>query len=196
MAEATPEALQKAPVRKIKWKDVREGATGYLFIAPAFLIIFIFGLFPIVFSVYVSLHQWRINPGDFIALGNYTNVYLAIGLLYVYLVCDLLPEPSLGQMLLFRLGSRRQWWRRGAGLEPHAASARPPGRAGRARRAHHQPRHRACRRAGAIADRRRRPTDLAPRRPRAAGAGRGGQADGSDAGVRAPTLTIKPPASR
>ncbi|WP_322507014.1 hypothetical protein [Anaerolinea sp.] len=46
----------------------------------------------------------------FVALGNYTNVYLAIGLLYIYLVCDLLPEPSLGQMLLFRLGSRRQWW--------------------------------------------------------------------------------------
>lgn len=54
----------------------------------------------------------RPNAWDllFIALGNYTNVYLAIGLLYVYLVCDLLPEPSLGQMLLFRLGSRRQWW--------------------------------------------------------------------------------------
>lgn len=54
----------------------------------------------------------RPNAWDllFIALGNYTNVYMAIGLLYIYLVCDLLPEPSLGQMLLFRLGSRRLWW--------------------------------------------------------------------------------------
>lgn len=54
----------------------------------------------------------RPNAWDllFVALGNYTNVYLAIGLLYIYLVCDLLPEPSLGQMLLFRLGSRRKWW--------------------------------------------------------------------------------------
>jgi hypothetical protein len=54
----------------------------------------------------------RPNAWDllFIALGNYTNIYLAIGLLYIFLVCDLLPEPSLGQMLLFRLGSRRQWW--------------------------------------------------------------------------------------
>ena len=46
----------------------------------------------------------------FIALGNYTNIYLAIGLLYLYLVCDLLPEPNLGQMMLFRLKSRRAWW--------------------------------------------------------------------------------------
>ena len=75
MAEATPEALQQAPARKIKWKDVRESFTGYIFIAPAFLIIFIFGLFPIVFSVYVSLYQWRINPGDYIALGNYTRAF-------------------------------------------------------------------------------------------------------------------------
>ncbi len=46
----------------------------------------------------------------FIVLGNTTNIYLAIGLLYLYLVCDLLPEPNLGQMMLFRLGSRRAWW--------------------------------------------------------------------------------------
>jgi hypothetical protein len=54
----------------------------------------------------------RPNAWDllFVALGNYQNVYLAIGLLYLYLVCDLLPEPSVGQMMLFRLGSRRQWW--------------------------------------------------------------------------------------
>jgi multiple sugar transport system permease protein len=40
---------------------------------PAFLIIGVFGLFPIGFSVYVSLHKWRINPGDFNGLGNYTK---------------------------------------------------------------------------------------------------------------------------
>ncbi len=54
----------------------------------------------------------RPNAWDllFIALGNYNNIYLAIGLLYLYLICDLLPEPNLGQMMLFRLGSRRGWW--------------------------------------------------------------------------------------
>ena len=46
----------------------------------------------------------------FLALGNPYNIYLAIGLLYLYLLCDLLPEPELGQLVLFRLGSRRSWW--------------------------------------------------------------------------------------
>lgn len=46
----------------------------------------------------------------FLALGNPYNIYLAIGLLYLYLLCDLLPEPDVGQLVLFRLGSRRNWW--------------------------------------------------------------------------------------
>lgn len=47
----------------------------------------------------------------FIALGNYQNIYLAIGLLFVFLISDLIPDPSLGQVMLLRLGSRKQWWR-------------------------------------------------------------------------------------
>jgi multiple sugar transport system permease protein len=57
----------------LKWKDIRENLTGCLFILPAFILIGIFGLFPIGFSVYVSLHKWRINPGDFNGLNNYTK---------------------------------------------------------------------------------------------------------------------------
>jgi multiple sugar transport system permease protein len=53
--------------------DVREGLTGCLFILPAFVIIGLFGLFPIGFAVYVSLHKWRITPGRFVGLDNYTK---------------------------------------------------------------------------------------------------------------------------
>jgi multiple sugar transport system permease protein len=58
---------------KIKWSNIREGLTGCLFVLPAFVLIGVFGLFPIGFAVYVSLHKWRINPGDFYGLGNYTK---------------------------------------------------------------------------------------------------------------------------
>lgn len=65
----------------------------------------------------LALSQGQFGPAHpnawdllFIALGNYNNIYLAIGLLYLYLVCDLLPELNLGQMILFRLSSRRLWW--------------------------------------------------------------------------------------
>jgi len=61
------------PGKKIRWIDVKEGITGYLFILPAFVIIGIFGIFPIGFAVYVSMFQWRINPGDYAGLGNYVK---------------------------------------------------------------------------------------------------------------------------
>ncbi len=46
----------------------------------------------------------------FLTFGNRFNIYFAIGLLYLYLVCDLLPEPNLGQLVLLRLRSRKTWW--------------------------------------------------------------------------------------
>jgi multiple sugar transport system permease protein len=59
--------------KKIRWIDVREGITGYLFILPALIIIGVFGIFPIGFAVYVSMFQWRINPGDYTGLSNYVK---------------------------------------------------------------------------------------------------------------------------
>ncbi|HKJ27041.1 MAG TPA: ABC transporter permease subunit [Anaerolineales bacterium] len=62
---------------------IREYATGYLFIAPAVTLIFIFGIFPVGFAIYVSLHKWRIKRSDYIGLTNYTK---AVGnLAYVVL---------------------------------------------------------------------------------------------------------------
>ncbi len=46
----------------------------------------------------------------FLIFGNRYNVYFALGLLYLYLVCDLLPETNLGQLVLLRLRSRKVWW--------------------------------------------------------------------------------------
>src|SRR4030066_1113252 len=58
---------------KFRWLDIKEAITGYLYILPAFIIIGLFGLFPIGFAIYVSLFQWRINPGDYIGLSNYVK---------------------------------------------------------------------------------------------------------------------------
>ena len=62
---------------------MREYLTGYLFITPAVFLIFLFGIFPVGFALYVSLHKWRIKRSDYIGLENYTT---AIGnLTYVLL---------------------------------------------------------------------------------------------------------------
>jgi multiple sugar transport system permease protein len=40
----------------------REALTAYLFLLPAILIIFVFGLWPVLHAFYVSLHKWNIKP--------------------------------------------------------------------------------------------------------------------------------------
>ncbi|MDW7755805.1 MAG: ABC transporter permease subunit [Brevefilum sp.] len=54
-------------------RRLREYLTAYLFIAPASILVFMFGIFPVFFALYVSLHRWRIVRGDFIGLANYVN---------------------------------------------------------------------------------------------------------------------------
>jgi multiple sugar transport system permease protein len=51
----------------------REYLTAYALIAPAMVLIFVFGLFPVVFALYVSVHKWRIIRSDFRGLTNYVG---------------------------------------------------------------------------------------------------------------------------
>jgi len=53
----------------------KEQVTGYLFILPAFIIIFIFGLFPIGYSVYMSLFNWQVTKGKFVGAANYLKIF-------------------------------------------------------------------------------------------------------------------------
>lgn len=46
----------------------------------------------------------------FIAFGNGWNIFLIVTNLFLFLVCDLLPESGFGQLALLRLGSRGSWW--------------------------------------------------------------------------------------
>lgn len=56
-----------------KGRKLRENLTGYLFIAPSTILIFIFGIFPVFFALYVSLHKWRIKRTEIIGLENYVE---------------------------------------------------------------------------------------------------------------------------
>jgi multiple sugar transport system permease protein len=78
------------PRRVRKW---HENLTAYLMIAPAVTLIFIFGIFPVGFALFVSLHKWRLKRGDIIGMVNYTD---AIG--------------SLAYLLGFGLGAGLLVW--------------------------------------------------------------------------------------
>ncbi len=48
-----------------------ENLTAWLFLAPAGAIIFLFGIFPVTFSFFVSLHRWRRFPDEWRGLDSY-----------------------------------------------------------------------------------------------------------------------------
>ena len=72
--------VQTITPRRLRF--MKEALTGYLFIAPALILIFIFGIFPVAFALYVSLHKWRLIRTDFLGLDNFVR---AVGpLAYVF----------------------------------------------------------------------------------------------------------------
>ena len=77
-------------------RALQENLTAYLFLAPALILIFVFGIFPVGFAFFVSLYRWRRFPGNFLGLNNYVQAldhlayvlffWLAIGALVYALV--------------------------------------------------------------------------------------------------------------
>jgi len=62
----------------------RENLTAYLMIAPATILIFVFGIFPVGFAVFVSVHKWRLKRGDVIGMANYTSAIGSLAYLLVF----------------------------------------------------------------------------------------------------------------
>ncbi|MGI5500002.1 carbohydrate ABC transporter permease [Lentzea sp. CA-135723] len=82
----------------------------YLFIAPFFVIFAVFGLFPLAYTAWVSLHDWDITgAGAFVGLDNYVtlfadpdfwnSVYNTVGMLVLATVPQLLMALVLASLL-------------------------------------------------------------------------------------------------
>ena len=54
-------------------RKLRETLTAYLMLAPALTLIFTFGIFPVGFALYVSLHRWLIVRDEFRGIANYVD---------------------------------------------------------------------------------------------------------------------------
>jgi cellobiose transport system permease protein len=89
-------------------------AAPYLFVAPFFLIFAVFGLFPLVFTAWVSLHKWDVGgAGAFIGLDNYVDLFgdadfwnaavNTVGMLVMATVPQLLIALVLASLLNQRL---------------------------------------------------------------------------------------------
>ena len=58
---------------------------GYIFILPAFLIIGLFGIFPVFFGMYMSVHKWKVFKGRFLGFENYQKILGDISSFWIFI---------------------------------------------------------------------------------------------------------------
>ncbi|HYN87502.1 MAG TPA: sugar ABC transporter permease [Ardenticatenaceae bacterium] len=57
------------------WSGVRRSAWAYVFISPFYILFAIFGLWPMLFSVYLSFTEWKgVGPLKFVGLQNFATL--------------------------------------------------------------------------------------------------------------------------
>jgi len=78
---------------------LREYITGYLMIFPATFLVFVFGIFPVAFALYVSMQKWRLKRGDFIGMDNFVR---ALGNLAYILFFLIAIGALVGAVILFK----------------------------------------------------------------------------------------------
>lgn len=96
-------ALLWKRISRRRRRTLREWVMAYLFLLPALVLIGTFGLWPVLFALYVSMHTWRVRRGAFVGLTHYFNAVDVFGLLlFLALAVGLV---AAGVLIL-----RRYWW--------------------------------------------------------------------------------------
>jgi len=100
--------------------DTAEQVTAYTFISPFFVVFAVFGLFPILFTFWVSLHDWSLlGEHTWSGLDNYTQLLRdenfwnalinTLGIFVLATVPQLIVALALAQLLNQRLRARTFW---------------------------------------------------------------------------------------
>lgn len=130
MSATTPNVPQtnRGLFESKRGRTILENLTAYVFLFPALLIIFVFGIFPVGFAFFVSLYQWRRFPGEYRGMEQYVD---ALGdAAYVIFFWMAIGAMAFGLLMLRRLwrqmrdeetGTRE--WRGLAFIPPGIANA-------------------------------------------------------------------------
>jgi cellobiose transport system permease protein len=97
-----------------------EQVAGYFFVSPFFLVFAVFGLFPLVFTFWVSLHDWNLlGDHSWTGIENYRTLLgddhfwnalrNTLGIFVLATVPQLLMALALAQLLNQRLRARTLW---------------------------------------------------------------------------------------
>lgn len=102
------------PAKKKKQKysqKKNERNFGMLFISPFFILFGIFGVFPLIFTAFLSFHRWDIlGEREFIGFGNYVNLFTndplfwrALGNTFSIWILSTAPQLILALLIAFFL---------------------------------------------------------------------------------------------
>ncbi len=96
-------AVPVPSVRQIgrRQRLIRENLMAYAFLAPALILLFVFGIFPVGFAFFVSLYRWRRFPSNYLGLTNYTQALDHLA--YVLFFWVALAALGFGLFLLVKL---------------------------------------------------------------------------------------------
>jgi multiple sugar transport system permease protein len=89
---------------------LRDTLTAYAYLGPSALIIGVFGIFPLFFTIYVSLFKWRLARGGFAGLDNYVRL-LGGNLWYLAATLASLGGIVLAVILFRHRGPQGGIWR-------------------------------------------------------------------------------------
>ncbi|MDS1272510.1 sugar ABC transporter permease [Lipingzhangella sp. LS1_29] len=116
-AAASTQSTSRRERRQVllSWLDLR--LSPYLFIAPYFLLFGIFGLFPVLFTFWVSLHDWGLLAGNqgFTGLDNYVFLFqdsrfwnALLNTLAIFTIA-VVPQLVIALLLADTLNRRIRW---------------------------------------------------------------------------------------
>ncbi|ASN04163.1 carbohydrate ABC transporter permease [Virgibacillus necropolis] len=94
------------------WREMKKNKGAYLLISPFFIIFLIFGLFPILFSIYLALSSWDgIGTMEFVGLRNFEFLltdplfWKSIANTFIIFIISTIPMIFLALVVAFLLNS-------------------------------------------------------------------------------------------
>jgi cellobiose transport system permease protein len=96
--------------KKTMKQSTKDHISGYLYISPFFILFGVFGVFPIIFTAFISFHRWNIlGEKEFIGLKNYQNLmsdplfWKALGNTMSIWILSTVPQLIMALLLAFIL---------------------------------------------------------------------------------------------
>jgi len=104
------QSTTETSIKKTLKQSTKDHISGYLYISPFFILFGVFGLFPIVFTAFISFHKWDIlGTREYVGFRNYELLFTdplfwkSLGNTFSIWVISTLPQLFMALVIAFVL---------------------------------------------------------------------------------------------